>query len=200
VDGAGDDLDVLFTGLVVEIFGAPFYRRGAMLACHVSRLLTAPTTPPHVCFLTFCAPWRSLGSQALAQSRRWDKTMIQWQCLGRTGEERCIPGTASWSSSFANLGGHVSFRLRSPCASGHLLHDVKPGIASGRAERSTGSHRTPACRKAVNRGGGRMCGQCESPVNSSPTPLELDGMEIPSLNRPIRFPQIWVLQAFPRVV
>jgi hypothetical protein len=111
------------------------------------------------------APWRSLGSQAPAQSRRWDKTVIQWQCLGRTGEERCIPGTASWSSSFANLGGHVSFPLRSPCPSGHLLHDVKPGIASGRAERSTGWHRPPACRKAVSGRGGRMWSgsrECES--------------------------------------
>jgi hypothetical protein len=49
VDGTGDGLDVLFTDLVVEIFDAPFYRRGAMLAGR----LTASNDPATCLFLTF---------------------------------------------------------------------------------------------------------------------------------------------------
>ncbi len=105
VDGAGDGLDMLFTGLVVEIFDAPFCR---VLMASSARVVQSrsPLRRPEA-----GRRRRSSSSpvpMAAGETRRRSNVRNRRHCLGSMGEGSRIPGTASWSSSLANLGCCVS--------------------------------------------------------------------------------------------
>ena len=133
---------MLFTGLVVEIFDAPFCR---VLMASSARVVQSrsPLRRPEA-----GRRRRSSSSpvpMAAGETRRRSNVHNRRHCLGSMGEGSRIPGTASWSSSLANLGCCVSpvpnagfCHVLLGSEGGPLLHDVNKrgiGIAFGKGFR-----------------------------------------------------------------